>query len=663
MKKKNRTAIPLFVFFLIIHTFLSRTDCDTKKLSPPRITMSKSDPDKSGPFNSSLGEVFDQLGISISKADDFVIQKNISMYEWENTFFTVSAEKNGSVIKIEVINNIDNNSAERRIEEKKYIINSLYYQTPSPYPGMISNTIEYPDEFKPKVEYIEIEGVKTAFLILSSTSRFTYGVGAEELIAYRGALIFIYNEKEKKLYQIELFIPKEKFDKKDVLSIFGSIVRRSKVETVQEKSSDIKKDRNANKNYNLIIIGFEPLGVNHTGASGYFRDTTPNLDKFSKNAFLFKNAVSPSSWTLPSFMSWFTSLYPSQHKILNKYSIYTDKEKVFSNLSELSPSAVTLAQVLKKNGYSTAGFTGDAGVAGNFGYNLGFDIYYDKITFAGFDLVLPMALEWINKNRDENFFLFIQGYDVHGRYQLPADFKNQFADPNYKGKYKGTVDEYWKLRDLSVNEGFLNMADEDIKFWESWYDAKIYEADKKLGTFFDEFDKMGLGNKTIIVVSSGSGNEFYEHKRFDHGFSLYEELIRVPLIIKVPDKKGSVIENQVRTLDIMPTVLDMLDIKYNEIIKDQMQGVTLVPLMNGEDLKLDAFSETDYLSYTFKRSLRTSDGWKYIHSIDTRERELYNLRDDPKELNNLAEKEKRIAYELEQKLFKHLKSIGEDYKK
>jgi len=340
--------------------------------------------------------------------------------------------------------------------------------------------------------------------------------------------------------------------------------------------------------------------------------------------------------------------------------MYTDEVQVLSNLSRLSPSVVTLAQVLNKNGYSTAGFTGGAGVTGAFGYGLGFGSYYDQTTFGGFDIVLPMALKWLKKHREEKFFLFIQGYDVHGRYKIPHFLKNRFADPNYGGRYKGTVEEYWELRNLSLDVGYLSMTDEDVRFWRSLYDAKIHEADRKFGLFLEEFDKLGLTDKTIIIISAGSGNEYYEHKRFDHGFSLYEELIHVPLIIRIPEKRGHVIENQVRTIDIMPTVLDLLNIDYDETVESQMQGVSLVSLIKGEDLSLDAFSETDYLFHAFKRSLKTNNGWKYIYSIDTEQRELYNLKEDPQESNNLVQEEKKIAYELEQKLFKHLRSMGQD---
>ena len=654
--KKNRRIILLSLFFLLAYPIAGSSNNNNE---------------------TALGDIFNELGIYIEGVGDFVVKKSILREGRENTFWTIVAKKNERAIKIEVIKNIDNNSAYRHIKERKYVIRSLYNNISSPYPGMISNSIEMPDEFKPKVMHIEIEKEEIPVYLLSSTARFTYGAGSDDLIKYRGALAFIYNQKEKILYRIDLFVAKEKYKEKEVLQWLSSLKFIRQDKTGRENKSGIAKikepDRTGPKNivasqadwghlkdYNLIIIGFEPLGAKHIGAYGYGKDTTPNLDKFSKTSFLFENAVSPSSWTLPVFMSWFTSLYPSQHKIVNKFITNTGEVQISSNLSALSPSVVTLAQVLKQNGYSTAGFTGGAGVAGTFGYNLGFDLYYDQTTFGGYDLVMPMALDWLQIHKEEKFFIFIQGFDVHGRYPLPDNYENKFSNPYYNGKYKGTVEEYWKLRNLSIDKSKLDILPEDVKFWESIYDAKIYEADRKFGRCIESLEELGLKDKTIIFISSGSGNEFYEHKRFDHGFSLYEELIHVPLIIKIPGKRGRPVSEQVRTIDIMPTVLDLLDINYNGTIANQMQGVSLAPLMRGEELSLDAFSETDYLLQAFKRSLRTPHGWKYIYSMDTGQRELFNLKKDPQELKNLVLTEKKIAYELEQKLFKHLNFLAID---
>jgi len=651
--KINRFIISLFTLFLASYPALCSSSNDI----------------------TTLGDISSELGLSLEEISDYHVYKNILREGSENTFWTVAAKKNGRIVKIETIKNIDEKTASRYVEERKHLIESLYKRIPSPYPGMVSKTIECPEKFTPEIVSLKIENKTTPIYILSSTPRFTYGACADELIKYRGYLAFIYNEKGKILYRVEIFIPVEEFDKKWGLSLLGSLKFNQPIKAISKKPvvAEIIRDVKAEQkriaavpadlgnfsDYNLIIIGFDPLGAKHMGAYGYPKNTTPNFDAFSRKSFLFKNATSPSSWTLPVFMSWFTSLYPSQHKLINKYKTYTDEKQVLSNLSDLSPSAITLAQVLKKNGYATAGFTGDAGVGSDYGYNLGFDVYYDKTTFGGFDIVLPKALNWLLTHKQEKFFLFLQGYDVHGRYKAAKDLDGKFENPDYKGKYKGTVEEYWKLRNLSLDKKLPDMTAEDVDFWRSWYDKKIFEADKRLGIFLKEFEKFDAARKTIIVISSASGNEFYEHKRFDHGYSLYEELIHVPLAIYVPDKKGRIIEEPVRTLDIMPTVLDLLNINNDKIVTKQMQGVSLVALMEGEVLHLNAFSETDYLLQTYKRALRTYDGWKFIYTMDSEKRELYNLNIDPHELNNLVEKEKRVAYELEQELFNWLSSMGQ----
>jgi arylsulfatase A-like enzyme len=172
---------------------------------------------------------------------------------------------------------------------------------------------------------------------------------------------------------------------------------------------------------------------------------------------------------------------------------------------------------------------------------------------------------------------------------------------------------------------------------------------------------MGLLDKTIFVLTSDHGTEFHEHKRFDHGFSLYDELIHVPLVIKLPGQKaGSVIKDQISSIDVMPTILDLLDVKMPERAKKQLRGASLVPAFKGADVAKDVYSETDYRQYTYKRSVITRDGWKFIYTLENKGRELYNLKKDPGETKNLVEQEPRRAYELEQKLFAFFKSIGHD---
>ncbi len=430
---------------------------------------------------------------------------------------------------------------------------------------------------------------------------------------------------------------------------------------LEAKEENKKLKTGAYAGYNVLFVSFDALQAAHVSHLGYFRKTTPEIDALAQEGFSFANAISQSSWTVPASMSWFTSLYPSEHGCINKYSEYTEKDKVLTNLKQLSPEVVTLAEVLKKNGYATAGFNGDAGVGGHFGFNQGFDVYLDGSRFGGMDKSIPRALEWLKENPKKKFFLFLHGYDCHGQFDPPAGFTRKYVDPKYKGPLVGGKVEQERFREEGLDKGFINLSDKDVQFWQALYDEKINDVDERFRQFMEEFKKLGLLDNTIIILVSDHGTEFYEHKRFDHGFSLYDELLRTLLVFRLPNSPAhKIIADQVRGLDLMPTLLDLLGIKPSGKVNSQIRGVSLLPLMNGAHMDLTAFSETDYRLVTHKRSIRTNDGWKFIYTLEDGWKELYNLNQDPGETNNLLKKEPRVAYEMEQKLFVWLKSMGQD---
>jgi len=190
---------------------------------------------------------------------------------------------------------------------------------------------------------------------------------------------------------------------------------------------------------------------------------------------------------------------------------------------------------------------------------------------------------------------------------------------------------------------------------------QIQRADEKFKRFLDEFEKLGVTDKTIFVLTSDHGTEFYEHRRFDHGFTLYNELIHVPLVIRLPGQPaGRAIDGRAGSIDLMPTILDLLDVEVSEKANKQLRGKSLTPAMHGEPPRRDVFSETDYRAYTYKRSIIAADGWKLIYTLELRSRELYDLNTDPGETKNLAEAELERADALQKRLFDHFRSIGHD---
>lgn len=413
---------------------------------------------------------------------------------------------------------------------------------------------------------------------------------------------------------------------------------------------------------NVIIVGADALQASHVSHLGYERETTPAIDTLAKQGTSFRNAISAASWTVPSFMSMFTGLYPAEHKVVNKFSVFTKEKQTIANLTDLSPQVETLAEVFKANGYVTGGFTGDAGVNSQFGYNKGFDAYTDEKTFGSIENSSAHALDWIAKNKDSKLFVFLHGYDDHGQFDLPANYQGRFAPENYTGPYAGTKEEQRILREQGLADGEISLTPDDVAFWRGWYDSKIRDADYRLAQFLEKYHQLGIKNKTVIIVVSDHGTEFYEHKRFDHGFSLYDELVRVLFVFAVPGLPSQeIVSDQVTTLDMAPTLLDITGITASEKYRSQLRGKSLLSyLQNGKGEARDVFMETDYRNYTYKRGVRTTDGWKYIMTMETGAEELYSIKNDPGETTNLTGQYPELTAKLKERVMNHLVKMGQD---
>lgn len=397
----------------------------------------------------------------------------------------------------------------------------------------------------------------------------------------------------------------------------------------------------------LILIGWDTLRADHVGALGYKRAATPNLDALAAGSFLFTNAVSQASWTLPSFMSLFTGLYPSEHGVTNKYRL-PEAGRADLEPAVLSTSIVTLAQLLKANGYATAAFTGGAGLGGSFGFDRGFDVYADSVAFAGFETTFPPALDWLKKNGGAPFFLFVHGYDTHPFHDLDPAGATTFVAGAEKKKAFELKTRHEKLRLDLLDGKKLKYTKADVGLYTDVYDEKILRADRLLGDFLGKLAAAG-STETVIILLSDHGEELFDHGGVDHGMTLYDEVIHVPLLIYVPGRRGMKITQQVRSIDVFPTVMELLGLKPAEGLQ-KLRGSSLLPQMNGETKALDAFSETDYLLHFDKRAVRTSAGPKMIVDGFARKRELYDTMADPRERKNLFEEESADSYLLEMEL-------------
>lgn len=408
--------------------------------------------------------------------------------------------------------------------------------------------------------------------------------------------------------------------------------------------------------HNLVFVSFDALQASRVGPK-----LTPALHHFSEGAFRFTEARSVASWTVPASMSWFTGVYPSEHRMTNKFAVYTASEKRVARLNEVTPGLATLADVLRLNGYATAGFTGNAGVGPVFGFDQGFDTYTaPRETFAGFEESAPRALAWLKANRHRKFFLFLHGYDVHGQHAPGGGLDLRFAPKGYDRRFTGSPHEQELLREEGLERGRVNLRPEDVALWRGVYDEKVQRADAKFGAFLAEFEKLGISDRTLFVIVSDHGTELHEHGRFDHGFTLYDELLRVPLVFKLPRANGRAVADRVSTIDLFPTLLDLLEVNPPDVVAERLRGASLVPVLKGARAQRPVFAETDYRAYTYKRCVVSPDGFKLIYTLESRSRELYDLKADTGETRDLSKANPARADALERELFAHSARLGHD---
>jgi len=385
-----------------------------------------------------------------------------------------------------------------------------------------------------------------------------------------------------------------------------------------------------NPRYNVILISIDTLRADHVGAYGYQRETTPNVDEFASRAVLFSEAVAPAPQTLPSHASIFTSLIPSHHGGLANFRF------------KLSEDAVTMAEILQDHGYATISFNDGGVMSESFGFAQGFDLYDSTPRKSEFSTRVTPAKEWLSQHQDRPFFLFLHTYEVH----LPLAPGDSYLELFDSG-YAGPLPDYLGGKALrGIRDGDIEINEAELEHIIDLYDATIRSMDDAFQDLIGFLRESGLYDDSLIIFTSDHGEEYGERGRIAvHGPTLFDEVLLVPLIIKFPGDlfASTVVDSQVRSIDILPTVLDVLRIKA----PTRFDGTSLMDLVGGgTDRHLPALSEAR--SGTLA-SLR--DGaWKVIRGKRTAQ--LFDLQNDPAEARDLAsdnpEQEDRLQALLEQ---------------
>jgi len=428
---------------------------------------------------------------------------------------------------------------------------------------------------------------------------------------------------------------------------------------VEEKKTEYGKPPN------IILISLDAVRADHLGCYGYERATSSNLDEFSGDSIIFQKCIAQAPYTITSHMSILTGLYPANHQV---YSYY----------QKLHPSIITLADILRRKGYFTAAFTGGGQVSGAFGFTKGFDFYNERKGAIFSEKNLPvfsnLSIDWIRENKDKPFFLFLHTYQAHDPYSPPAPYNTMFTDRKARWKQ---VSMHRRLRKrVAKYRSFTKEQRDNII---ALYDGEIRYIDEVfIKPLMESLKQLGLYERSLIIITSDHGQEFYEHGSWIHGHSLYNELIRVPLIVKLPHSRhsGKRVENIVRSVDIMPTILEEVGLDYSGF---DLDGAALSRLIEGKE-KSDRIFISEIKGFpNFPGKLSTNkDHYKVIlNELRTDEEhaffdpppppvdelEVFDLIKDFKESRNIAEQNKNLSAQLLEALLEYKKKAGGDKKK
>ena len=404
---------------------------------------------------------------------------------------------------------------------------------------------------------------------------------------------------------------------------------------------------------NILMVVIDTLRYDHVGAYGYHRPTTPRLDALARHGVVFETAVSQAPWTAPAVASLLTGLYPSVHGLdggigWGEGASSADGTLPFAVQKTLAPAQETLAELLRRSGYRTAGFVSNLYVNSIFGFAQGFDHFDDEHhdyeenvsqVKRRAEETNARVFEWLRTRLEEPFFLFVHFNDPHWPYNPPPPFGH-----DYVAGYRGSLTPA-TTRDLVI-EGRSNapqVSAEDLEYVVGLYDGEIQYVDAQLGRLLDALLRLPLARDVVTVVTADHGEEFLDHGAFNHGYSLYDEQVRVPLVLSAPSTlRPTRIAQQVQLIDVAPTILELAGI---EIPTDTQQGTSLLSLAKGaEHWATDAFSEATYVGE--QSAIRSAGALKLIRAAAGREWMLFDVGVDPSEQHDLGANRPQDLHEL-----------------
>lgn len=376
---------------------------------------------------------------------------------------------------------------------------------------------------------------------------------------------------------------------------------------------------------NVLLISIDTLRADHLGCYGYAVKTSPNLDAFAAGrAALFETSVAAAPSTEPSHAAILTSLLPSHHGAF------------FSRKAALAERCTTLAELLRREGYRTMSVNDGGQMDAALGFAQGFDDYVTlpgRAQLAKFWKTVSAALRWIDDHEDDDapWFAFLHTYEPHHPYNPGAAFYEAIGH-SYSGPLPTVVDKPLLMK---INSGALAVTDADRQHVVAAYDGDIRSMDAAFGELVSGLEARGLLDDTVVIVTSDHGEELGERGMMGwHSHALWDEQLLVPLLVGLPDGRfaGKRIRSQVRGIDVLPTVLELVGAPP----LPEAEGRSLLPLLRGEpELERPAVSQRDVPEDELPTSLRSAGKKLYLRGSGEQPL-LFDLAADPGESRDLC---------------------------
>jgi arylsulfatase A-like enzyme len=375
---------------------------------------------------------------------------------------------------------------------------------------------------------------------------------------------------------------------------------------------------------NLLLVTVDTLRADHLHAYGYPRQTSPHLDRLAARGLLFEQAETVQSATWPALTTLATSLYPRTHGVV-------------WNGHDMPEGLVTLAELLRVSGYSTAAFLTNMKRAQHRGFSLVFTPH--EPAQAGDDrAATDAAIRGLAARRDRPFFVWLHLIGPHASYDPPPPWDKAFLGRN-SSTLSGEIDELVRIREQGTP-----LSVQDVAHVVSLYDGEIGFVDEQVGRLLAELGELGLDESTLVVFTADHGEDLYQHNRyFFHSPSMYRSSLHVPLVLALPGvlPTGKTTDQPASLVDVAPTLLGLLELP----VPSGFQGRNLLPgrRLPAQPVRRSLFSETNGVIFGV-----SAGGWRLILNPSGRSPgapggpypiapvELYDLERDPGEQHNVA---------------------------